>query len=522
VLVVLYQSFEQGWHRRRMPPNVVELLCLFLAAALVMTPLAAYAVVHWDAFAERSAQVSVFNPAIGGDRPWTLLSGNLFRAAGLFFVRGDRIPRHNIPHRPLYDPLAGVFFLMGVLLCIGRALVGIKGRAITGNRTSQVGPVDSGTEGGNAHALALIWTGVMLIPTILAEDCPHFLRAVGVLPMAAVFPALGLEWAREQLDVRERVPSWIGQLLVALVLGISATGGLYDYFVRHARNPELRYAFEADQVQEAIEINRFLGTGWQGEGMVETPGKPIGDRRVYLHPRMWEDRFSVNLLVGSPEKLSILGRPAPDAPAEDEVLVLAWPFEDLRQVQEVLPHPAEIAVWPGPLERGDLDAEPRLLYVAYRARALDAPSTAETAAAVVRFEEGIELLDWQIEPAGEGLTRVRLRWRATEPLSTDYTVFVHIVRGASERGALESGVSESGQPVAQSDGAPGAGHYATRLWRPGDEILDEHVVSASYDPQQDRIVVGWYEWSSMRHLHIIWEKDGEPGADRYTVRSPAR
>ena len=169
-----------------------------------------------------------------------------------------------------------------------------------------------------------------------------------------------------------------------------------------------------------------------------------------------------------------------------------------------------------------MDAEPRLLYVAYRARALDAPSTAETRPAVARFEQGSELLGWEVEPAGAGWTRVRLRWRATEPLSTDYNVFVHIVRGAWESGASESGASESGssgQTVAQSDGTPGAGYYATTLWRPGDEIVDQHVVAASYDPH-DQIVVGWYEWSSMRHLHIIGKEDGEPGADRYVLRSP--
>ncbi len=41
----------------------------------------------------------------------------------------------------------------------------------------------------------LIWIPVMLLPTILAEDSPHFLRAVGVLPVALIVPAIGLEYA---------------------------------------------------------------------------------------------------------------------------------------------------------------------------------------------------------------------------------------------------------------------------------------------------------------------------------------
>jgi hypothetical protein len=280
---------------------------------------------------------------------------------------------------------------------------------------------------------------------------------------------------------------------VAGALLIAATWGLLDYG-RHARSPEVAYAFEADQVHEAVEINRFLGTGWQGAGIREPRATPIPGRQVYLGPRLWEDRFAVNLLVGSPERTSILRRDAPSAKAS-EALVLAWPFEDNRDVGQVLPSPAEVRVWPGPLERGDLDAEARLLYVAFCGSRLE-----RSLPAVARFEEGLELLNWGFEPEGEGQTRVRFRWRAAQPLSTDYTVFVHLVRGE--------------EVVGQDDGVPGSGFYPTSWWRPGDEIVDEHVVVGSYDPQRDRFAVGWYEWSSMQHLRIVWREQGELGQER--------
>jgi 4-amino-4-deoxy-L-arabinose transferase-like glycosyltransferase len=476
-IYVLYQT----WVRRE-PLGRTELICLLLSAALVMAPLAAYAVLHWESFAERSAQVSVFNPAIGGSNPWAMLARNVFRAAGLYTVRGDRILRHNVPLRPLFDLLTSVFFLLGVLLCLVRAKIG------------------------GAYVLALIWTAVMMIPTILAEDCPHFLRAVGVLPMAAVFPALGLEWTRTRLydRLQGRSLGWVGNLAAGLVLVVSASWGLYDYFARHAGNPELAYAFESDQVHEAVEINRFLGTGWQGKGAREDTGAWIPGRHVYLGPRMWEDRHSVNLLVASPERISILGRDPPPEAETHEVLVLAWPFGDLDEVSEVFPRPAEIAVWPGPLERGDLDAEPRLLYIAFRAAQLD--TLAEVGPAIAGFEEGIELLDWEVNPAGEEQTLLRLRWRATDPLLTDYNVFAHVVR--------------DDQVIAQDDGTPGRGYYPTTRWKPGDEFVDEHELHASYDPQRDQIVVGWYEWSSMRHLNIISGETGQSGQDRLVLQSP--
>jgi hypothetical protein len=342
--------------------------------------------------------------------------------------------------------------------------------------------------------LTLIWTGVMLVPTILAEDCPHFLRAVGVLPLAAFYPALGLGQVREWAQRR----GWIrlSQGLVVAVLLVAAGWGILDY-VRHARSEDVAYAFEVDQVHEVVEINRFLGTGWQGTGIREPRTDAIPGRHVYLAPRLWEDRFAVNLLVGSPERTFILRRDAP-IPQATETLVLAWPFEDNRDVGQVLPSPAEVRTWPGPLERGDLDDEARHLYVAYLGSRLK-----RSLPAVASFEEGLELLHWEVEPEGEGQTRVRLRWRAVQSLSTDYTVFVHLVRG--------------NEVVGQDDSVPGNGFYPTSWWRPGDEIVDEHVMDGSYDPRQDRIVVGWYEWSSMRHLRIVWREQGELGQDRLTL-----
>lgn len=464
------QSFRSDELERVPWLGRAELVLLFLSAALAMAPMGVYALAHWETFAERAPQVSIFNPEIGQGKPWRLLAYNLVRSVGLFTVRGDRILRHNVSLRPLYDPLSAVFFLVGVAVCLGKA------------------------KQGGAHALTLIWTGVMLVPTILAEDCPHFLRAVGVLPVAAFFPALGLEQAREWAQRR----GWTGlsRWLVAGVLLIAAGWGLIDY-VQHASSEDVAYAFEADQVREAVEINRFLGTGWQGTGIREPRAEAIPGRHVYLAPRLWEDRFAVNLLVGSPERTSILRR---DAQALDaaEMLVLAWPFEDNRDVGQVWPSPAEVRTWPGPLERGDLDAEARHLYVAFLGSRLE-----RSLPAAARFEDGLELLNWEFEPEGEGQTRVRLRWRAAEPLSTDYTVFVHLVRG--------------NEVVDQDDGAPGGGFYPTRWWRPGDEIVDEHVLDGSYDPRQDRIVVGWYEWSSMRHLRIVWREQGELGQDRLTL-----
>jgi hypothetical protein len=169
----------------------------------------------------------------------------------------------------------------------------------------------------------------------------------------------------------------------------------------------------------------------------------------------------------------------------------------MGEVRDVLPRPSTIAVWPGPLERGDLDAEPRLLYVAFRGDRLRQPSDA-----IARFEDGIELLSWDAQPTEEGSTQIQLRWRATEPLSRNYTVFIH----------LES----AGRVNAQDDRVPGAGYYPTTWWRPDDEIVDTHVLDVPFDSAVDTLWVGWYELGSMQRLRVL-DRDRQPGRDRLAL-----
>jgi hypothetical protein len=467
VAVAGFALFQTLVRRERLDRS--EWLTLSLTAVLATMPLIVYGATHLETFVARPGQVSILSTEINHGDPAGLLARNIVRAAGLFTFQGDSIPRHNVPSRPLFDPLVSIPFFVGVVVCLGKL------------------------KRDPACALAVVWTGTMLIPTILAEDCPHFLRAVGVLPVAMVFPSLGLEWIRDRLV--DRAPPWTGHALVAFVLVIGGIWGIGDYY-RYATDPELGYAFEADQLQEAIEINRFLGTGWQGRGIVEPLGTPIAGRHVYLGPRMWENRHTVNVMVGSPDRISILGRdPVVDA---DQVLAMAWPHGDMSAVRDVLPTPGEVTVWPGPLERGDLDPEPALLYVAFRGDSLVRPS--ET---VARFEAGIELLGWSAETVESGNTRLHLRWRTLEPLAKDYTVFAHLER--------------DGTIVAQDDRPPGAGYYPTMWWKPGDEIVDTHILTAAYDPHRDRIWVGWYELTLMQHLRVL-NGNAQPEDERLALR----
>src|SRR5689334_24193582 len=50
------------------------------------------------------------------------LADNVLLNAGMFVWRGDDTIRHNLPYRPVFDPLVGVFFCLGVDLSLLKLL----------------------------------------------------------------------------------------------------------------------------------------------------------------------------------------------------------------------------------------------------------------------------------------------------------------------------------------------------------------------------------------------------------------
>jgi len=352
-LFVLYQLIFD-----KTRPHWSGLLYFALATGLILAPLLVYGVLHWHEFMQRAGQVSIFNPAINGGDPWGTLGRHLVRALGLFFWRGD---------------------FVGLGICADR-----------GRRQP-------------AYAFTLIWIATLLLPTILAEDAPHFLRAVGILPVTIIPAAVGLEAGWQWLAKRTR-PGLASGVIVA-VLAVTVGSTIWDYFGRHARNPALGYAFEAGEVQLAVEINRFLGMGWDGRGLTATAGELLPGRRAVLANRLWDQRPTVRFLVPDSDALTILGEDTRPRPVPGETVFLAlWPYEDLRPYVEWLPAGSLITVREGALEQGDLETTPHLLYVVFTATPAEASAAPE-----VRFAEGLTLLGHDVEVEADGTLRVRLR-----------------------------------------------------------------------------------------------------------------
>jgi len=262
-LPIIFLLLIVYWLWRRQSLNWRGLFLFATIALIVALPLLMYAVKHLDTFWSRSAQVSIFNPSINHGNFTGMLIQHIVKTFGMFNWRGDFIPRHNMPLRPVFDPVMGFFFLVGLATCLRHA------------------------PQRQEYALLLICWLVMLLPTMLAEGAPHFLRAVGTLPMLFAFPAIGLKalWDALTARISQQITA---SLAIALVLIPSLYATVNDYFFHHARSEAVYYNFETGAVELASEVNRFVGTGWhQGAGLYvpgEKPKKSQG--RVYLDERL--------------------------------------------------------------------------------------------------------------------------------------------------------------------------------------------------------------------------------------------
>jgi hypothetical protein len=85
----------------------------------------------------------------------------------------------------------------------------------------------------------------------------------------------------------------------------------------------------------------------------------------------------------------------------------------------------------------------------------------------------------KISPGDEIL--VTLYWQPVQPLSIDYSSFVHLI-------------TDDEQGIAQSDHQPGEEFYPSRYWQVGEILRDQHALTVPTDalPGQYRLRVGFY------------------------------
>jgi 4-amino-4-deoxy-L-arabinose transferase-like glycosyltransferase len=483
---------------RRLWPNV---LFFGAAAMLVVAPLAITAVNQWDVVMGRPGDISILNPIINhGDFVGTAINSTL-KALGMFFWQGDSIPRHNLPYRPVFDPILSVAFIVG-LICLVVPL--LPRRAQGPSKFFSVSSVVNSLP----SLFILTWIAVMLLPTILAEDSPHFLRAVGVLPVAMLVPAIGLDW----------LGRWIGTL---------SKQRLRLYWSRGSANAPFRVsrsdsghepAKASSPVAEALSRSKVLSIGILSAviliaGMLtlrdysqyavdpktgydfEVAGTELANtaqdgilrnKQVFIADRFRRDWTSISfLLQGDYQIIPDGGQVTLDS--NQPSVLFVWPYEDFSKVFAQAVPSMTIQVSAGPLAQGDLDPQPHVGYLQVQ---ID-PKRATSNMAEAQFENGLRLLGHTIEALDARHWRLRTLWTADVPQLEAETFFVHLL--------LKS------QSVGSADGDSGDGFYPARLWRVGDVVIDQRTIElpAQADRSQLQIEIGLYNRSSVQRIKVL-------------------
>ncbi len=185
---------------------------IFLAAFLLASsPLITYAISHPDAFLHRSRQVYLlrFHPLPGG---LEALKRNVQTTLLMFHQRGDFNPRHNFPDAPMLDPVMGTLSVVGLGICLRRALDW-------------------------RYGTMLLWLVLFLQPGIWSIEAPQALRNIGVVIPVAFMSAVAVK------EMISTAFPFFSRGLVVILLLVALVFNFHLYFFRHARDIRVFYAF---------------------------------------------------------------------------------------------------------------------------------------------------------------------------------------------------------------------------------------------------------------------------------------
>lgn len=445
IIIVAWAALLLLLDRRALRAVWPGLALLVAVAAVTYAPLGLFYLRHPEWFFVR------INAVTGGIRSgWSLLFTGFWRTALGLIVRGETYPRHNLPGRPLLDPIQAALFLVGLGVVLWRA-----------RHHSQT-----------KWLLCIpLWLVIAMLPSALADGAPSFTRALGAAPPAALLAAIGGErlWRLgTEWNPRLRV-YWTA--VVILVWSISTALAAGDLFVRYPARPDVFDAYQADQWEALTEAQKASRTGL-----------------AYLSPAP-ADSFQPTVefvLRITPQIRAYDGRVCQVFPrrAEEDVtytLLVLDDYASLARLQELFPTgrvAREILHRPEPYPFAEIFHIP-------------AGATAQIDAVPiqVRFADVIELIAYHAVVMSETLN-LTLYWQSLAPVSVDYTAFVHLQAGDQLAGQL--------------DGQPCAGTYPTSRWRPGEVVMEQRqlalpagAATGVYD-----LYVGLYDLATMQRLPI--------------------
>lgn len=399
-----------------------------VTAVLVALPLLYFFYQTPYFFIFRLAYVS--NKGIGAvdGKPWLTWLGNFGRVfAGLFWA-GEIHTRHNLPGRPYLDPIQAFFFVTG----IGLAL----------RRWSQP-----------RHVFLLLWLGVMLLPTLLSGDAPHFGRMSGIVPIAAILVALGANTLWQSLHTKNK-------RLAPLILAFLALSGLvtcYDYFIRYAQLPQLADEFYLPEWQ----LGQYIAAQPPNTSSYLTPTQ---EEMATIYFALNGDKTRLQSYSGADGALPI-GKPG-------QPLLYAVRPSDSASLQAIQSHfpTAHIPT-----------AQNNFIPIA-----IPPESPHPTPQHLSQADWGsIRLYGWSLQQQ-PNQWQITLYWQAQQAMSLDYTAYIHVL-------------DSNGQIAAQIDQQPGG--YPTHDWQTDEIILQTFNLNTSQlPPGTYQLQTGFYYLPTLQRL----------------------
>jgi hypothetical protein len=402
-----------------------------LVAILTAAPLLIYFARYPYFFFFRTAYVANKGMGTVPGKPLLTWLVNIGRTVRGLFWWGETHLRHNLPGRPYLDPIQAVLLLLGI---VGSRLLARSRRLFL-----------------------FLWLVVMLLPTILSGDAPHFGRMTGAAPVAAILVAQGiylLVTSFRQAFPAEREPTGRA-IVVGLGVGLLVISGVwaaYDYFVRYAREPDLA----ADFYQDEWELGQFAASQPSDTSFYLTPTQ-AEMATIYFAAGEGRERWRSFTGAGTLVPAGMLQEPA-----------LYFVRDSARSERTLLQRYFPDSTF----ER--FDARTEILAVA-----ADAPRTPGLHPTDAALAPAIALVDWAIVDEEEELA-VSLYWQATDVVDGLLTAYVHLV---DKEGVLR----------AQQDRPPAG--YPTTEWRSGEIVADQFklVLPPDLAPGVYTLRTGFYE-----------------------------
>ncbi len=499
------------WWRGRWEWVWPGLIWFGVGTAVILLPWAFLFLQQPELILGRTGQVSIFSPQINGGDLWGTLWRHAWQGVGLFIWRGDNILRHNPAGRPLFDWAIAIPFLIGLIDCIKQWRK-------------------------PAAMMLLLWTATMLLPTILAEDTPHFLRAVGLLPAVLIFPAIGLskiwDWHPKNIEgttqktsihrLHRFFPSylcnlrnlWIknpkfnlifirGRQGIVLLLAVISLGLTMRDYVAYGRDPEVGLLFET----AALELAQQIRDEPSGTACTEQRPESCAETAVYLDRWFWDDSSQTGWpsipFVADLDEVRLY-RPETgvlSAPEGADVVVYGWPFGSLDFVPQLAQPPFVVTAVNGRLARNDLEENSYPLYIRYQLQ-----PNPPMGVAVAHFGNLLLLQQAESELTAVDQLRITLLWEAEAALEQELVAFVH--------------VSDAEGVIGQSDVPLTTGFWPRSWWQPNIIVQNEHTIPLSipFDPNQHQIHVGVYNPATLDRLFIV-DSSGTPVSDRFVLEA---